>query len=267
MSEAEVIEEETKVESIDSEEIDENQPSDIELRAIDQGWTPKDDFKGDPDNWKPAKQFVEYGDLRSRLDTMNTQMRTIKKSHEEQITGLNIYHKADTDRQLTDLTAKINKAAEDGETEEVTNLIEQRDSLVEQKANLNVSRETNPQDAAILQGEWELDNQWVFDTSDPRAAIAHSAFQLAGAKGLSMTESLAFVEDKVSGVKIQKVNPNRQLPGDTTNSSGQRKGEKTRKLTMADLTPKELAMRAAFPDGEKGDEQFLKSAQNSRTGV
>jgi hypothetical protein len=35
--------------------------SDIEKEAMQQGWVPKEKFVGDSDNWKSAKDYVEYG--------------------------------------------------------------------------------------------------------------------------------------------------------------------------------------------------------------
>ena len=34
-----------------------------EAEAREQGWKPKEGYEGDPEKWRPAKEFVERGEL------------------------------------------------------------------------------------------------------------------------------------------------------------------------------------------------------------
>lgn len=242
--------------------------TETELKAMEHGWTPQDDFKGNKDNWRNAKQFLEYGDMRSKMDGMQTQMKGMKKSHEESITNLNVFNKANNERQLADLKNQISAAAEEGDADKTNALVEQHASLVAEKTTLETPVQApSAQNDQILQGEWELANQWIYDPSDPRANAAQTSFNLAKAKGMTMAESLAFVDDNISGISKTKVNPNRSLPSSNSSSGGQGKASKVRKITMSEVSNAELAIRAAFPDGAEGDKIFLQSVQDSRKGV
>ena len=50
--------EDVKVEAV----AEPGQPSEVEEKALKMGWTPKDQFKGDPAKWRPADEFVERGE-------------------------------------------------------------------------------------------------------------------------------------------------------------------------------------------------------------
>jgi len=41
-------------------------PTEDEQKAMEQGWIPKDQYKGDPEKWRDAKAFLEYGLKRLR---------------------------------------------------------------------------------------------------------------------------------------------------------------------------------------------------------
>ena len=43
-----------------------------EDEARNQGWKPKDEYEGDPTKWRPAKDFVERGELFGKIDHMGT---------------------------------------------------------------------------------------------------------------------------------------------------------------------------------------------------
>jgi hypothetical protein len=41
--------------------------NELELNAVQQGWVPKDQWKGDPEDWTPAKQYLKYGEVEAEL--------------------------------------------------------------------------------------------------------------------------------------------------------------------------------------------------------
>ena len=84
-----------------------DQMSDVERQARDQGWLPKNEFKGNPDDHKSAKHYVEWGDMKGIIKTIKNQMSHQKKSYEDQIVNQNILHKADTERQLAEVKAHL----------------------------------------------------------------------------------------------------------------------------------------------------------------
>ena len=238
--------------------------SDIEIQARDKGWRPKDEFKGNSDEWYGAKHFVEFGDIKKMVRNQSNQISGMKKSYNEDIGNLNSLHRAQMESQKKDLDVRFNTAVEDGNIDQANAIKDEQINVAGQLNALDsMAPQENPQNYQVLLDEWNLDNQWIFDESDPRSKAAHIAFNLASSKGLSLEDKLAFVNDKVTKASAKtRVNPNRNLPSDVSGSSGQ-STRRAKKLSMNDMTSDEMKFRAIFPS----DESFLKSIENDRKGA
>ena len=51
-----------------------------EQQAREQGWRPKEEYEGDPEKWRPAKEFVERGELFGKIDTLGKELKETKKA-------------------------------------------------------------------------------------------------------------------------------------------------------------------------------------------
>ena len=51
-----------------------------EEQAKEQGWRPKDEYEGDPDKWRPAKEFVERGELFGKIDSVSKELKETRKA-------------------------------------------------------------------------------------------------------------------------------------------------------------------------------------------
>jgi len=73
---------EIKVESTEQvpEQVQEKQYSEIELKAIDQGWIPKDDFDGDTSEFIDAAEFVRRGELFEKIESQNKSIKRLEKA-------------------------------------------------------------------------------------------------------------------------------------------------------------------------------------------
>ncbi len=69
--------EEPKVaEQVETPESDGVETSPIEQKALDRGWRPKEEWTGDPEQWRSAKEFMDRGEL---LDKISSQSRELKQ--------------------------------------------------------------------------------------------------------------------------------------------------------------------------------------------
>lgn len=62
--------------------------SNIEEKARDQGWRPKEEWEGDPDQWVDAKEFVYRGELMNRISEQNRQIKNLQKRHTTEVQDL-----------------------------------------------------------------------------------------------------------------------------------------------------------------------------------
>lgn len=54
--------------------------SEAEQIAMEQGWVPKEQWKGNPDDWRPAKEFNDRGELFSRIKSQSTELKELRQA-------------------------------------------------------------------------------------------------------------------------------------------------------------------------------------------
>jgi hypothetical protein len=168
----------------------------VEQRASEMGWSPKEQWRGDPERWIDAETFVkrgeelmpilkannrrlqeEVGGLRS---TIQEQM-TIIKANQEAIEALREFNSAQTlkevKQQKTLLTREIVKAREENDLEREQELQEQLDDTREaikaaeagkgKKTEKSEQKQTSPNEPVTDPDfkAWHEDNAWF--GSDP----------------------------------------------------------------------------------------------------
>lgn len=159
----------------------------VEQKAKDLGWSPKEDFRGDPAKWISAEEFVERGEsLMPILKANNRKLhdevaslrgalgetQTLLKNATESIETLKEFTNKETIKSAKgvqkELAAELKEARSEGDTEKE---IEIQDKLEETRAAIKAA-ETKPakvdppartsEDDAIFQ-DWRKDNAWLFE--------------------------------------------------------------------------------------------------------
>ncbi len=59
-------------------ETEKSEYTDAEKEAMQKGWRPKDEFKGDASEWTPARQWLKQKDLYDRISTQNKQIKEMR---------------------------------------------------------------------------------------------------------------------------------------------------------------------------------------------
>lgn len=171
---------------------------DVELRAKKMGWQPQEEFKGDPEKWRPAAEYVERGEtflpivkaenakLLREVDKAKADAAEAKRlftASQEAIAELQKFHTEDTARQVAkakaDLKAGIRDARKEGDSDREDELREQLDELSAAAAAAPpvAPAPTPPQpaiDPAFI--DWRRDNDW-FEQDDNKTALMMAAAQ------------------------------------------------------------------------------------------
>lgn len=154
------------------EAADEPQVSEIEQEARKQGWVPKDEWRGDPDKWRDAGKFVEYGKeiipiLRDRLSKMERTyemaMRKIKDVEKKAFERA----KVEYDQKLAELDRKELEAFNIGDATEYQHVKNER-------GRLKPPEEPKAEPAEAGNGDflgWQTENKW-FGTDRAMTAYA-----------------------------------------------------------------------------------------------
>ncbi len=163
-----------------SEAFVEKPERDWDADARENGWKPKDEWHGDPDGWRDAKEFVKRGDEifgfikrdRDRLAEKNTRIESDRDDRlrrmESQYIGLLERQKTQHEADIKGIAAGQRKAVEEGDTATYDALTTQREAL---GAVPSVPSAHVEADAALTQ--WYAANPW-FRTDKVMHAVAET---------------------------------------------------------------------------------------------
>lgn len=156
----------------------------IEQRAAQLGWKPQEEFRGAPEKWVPASEYLERGervlpimkahtkklegDLAS-LRAENQRLAGLFAASQESITELQTFHEQNLATQLAaqkrELAQKLALAREEGDTAAEVDIQTEIAALGREQAKPPAKKEPAP--AAPLQQQvdpalaaWQADNLW-----------------------------------------------------------------------------------------------------------
>ena len=195
-----------------------------EEKAMEQGWVPQDQWEGDPEQWRPAKEFLDRGELFKKIEDQNRTIKEFKRALED----LKGHHaktrETEYARAIQALKAQKKAALEEGDAASVIEIDDQIDLVKEEQNKLKQSTEV--QEAPAVNPEftnWVNQNKW-YETSQPMRAYADALGRDLAYKGLAPSEVLKEVERLVRQEFPHKFsNPNRNKPGaveGSTNKGG-----------------------------------------------
>jgi hypothetical protein len=229
--------------------------TDTELKAMEQGWKPLPEWDGDPNDHRSAREFLDRGDLLSKIKSQGSELRQVREmmSHlSEQNKGV---YKAGYERALVDLRARKATALREGDMEEVVAIEERIDQHKDAIAALNKAQAHQvPQGPTPTYLSWLDANPWY--TQD--RSLQHWANGMAADYGMdnpnvSEKEVLDFLHKEIRKAfpdRFKKTSAVRGAP--QPDSQGRRNGSaqsagKSGKDAFDDLLSgmDEMAQRAA----------------------
>ena len=185
-----------------------------EDEARNQGWKPKDEYEGDPAKWRPAKDFVERGELFGKIDHMGKELKETRKA----LKMLQEHHtkvkETEYVRAVDELKALQKRHLEEGNSDgylETSELL--TDLKAEQKAREVVGAAAPaPVDPRFT--EWVGANKWYEKDAEMReyADVVGNGYAQRN-PGLDPEDVLVYVSKQVKKQFAEKfVNPNRNKP-------------------------------------------------------
>ena len=144
-------------------EVEAPQFSEAEEKAMKDGWVPKDQWEGDPEDWVPARQFLKNGELFGRINSYKHKIQGLEKSvqalvkHNEQVFDAG-YKAAEAQ-----LKAERREALREGDVERVEQVEEKLEELKTEHEEKKQEFKAEAQPQATMHPSWEpwVDrNQW-----------------------------------------------------------------------------------------------------------
>jgi len=216
------------------------EPSDIEKRAMEMGWRPKEQFNGDEIDFIDAKEFVRRQPLFDKIESQSKQLKTLTRTLNELKEHYTKVNEAAYDRAITDLRAQRKEALSQGDGERFEKLDDQIKIAETEKQQLDQLRQAPAQEPEAHPEfvSWKSRNPWYEATGYMRTFADQIGVKLHQ-RGLPPAEVLAEVEKAVRKEFPQKFkNANKEdAPSIESGTSNVTKGGKT-SIELSDVERK-----------------------------
>lgn len=207
-----------------------------EQQAIDGGWVPKDQWKGDPDSWRPAKEFNDRGEFFKRIDRLEHKNKELNQA----LTFLTEQHKRTYINGFNDAIAKLrsqrDKALEEGDNlsaQRINDKIEDvKDRAKEAQAVVVQTQQRAPEPTPVYTS-WASKNPWYTqDKVLTKYAEAVGATFKEENPSSAEAEMLKYVETEVKREFPHKFGPKGPpSPEGTGRGTGPKSGSSTGKYS------------------------------------
>jgi len=223
-----------------------------ETQAKEQGWRPKEEYEGDPEKWRDAKEFVERGELFGKIDSMGKDLKETRKA----LKMLQEHHskvkETEYKNALVELKALQKRHLEEGNSDgylEASELL--TDLKAEQKAR-EVVDESKPRGPDPRFVTWVGENKWYEKDQELRDYADTLGMGYAQRNpGLDPEEVLQYVTTQVkSRFKEKFSNPNRTKPSSVEGNSAPAANKSSFELTEDERRTMNTFVRAAVMSKE-----------------
>lgn len=246
----------------------------IEAEARQQGWKPLDEFEGNPDHWRDAAEFLEFGqrlnpilrknneELKKQIQEIKGQFDQYKNTASEIIRMQKEQVKKEYDSQINFLKSQIKAARATGDYDTAAEFEDQLDNLKENAPDFPSDKPTAQSQPQLFTQEefksWVQDNAWADKDPGLSAAATGYAIQL-GQQGIRGMDLLQAVEQQIKANFPEKF-ATRKRANMVEGSTGGGNTRSTGKVTYDRLPPDAKAACDAFvkEHPKLGREEYLR---------
>ena len=216
-----------------SEQIREYTP--MEIKAIEQGWIPKEDFDGEEDSFIDAPEFVRRGELFGKIEKQSKELKAVRQALDAFRQHHSKVKEMEYERALKTLKEAKRDATINGEHERALALDDKIDEVrAEKEAITREVRNTEVQEPQGYTPEfqrWVSANSWYEDNRVMRKAADALGIELHQ-EGYSPPEVLQMVEKEIKKEFAHKfVNPATKRPNAVEPSTRQPASRDTVSMT------------------------------------
>lgn len=194
-----------------------------ELKAIESGWVPKEEFSGDDHKWVEAGEFLRRGELFKKIEDQGKQLKDVRSALNEMKKLNSQIQEVEYKRALDTLKAQKKVALEDGDAAAVIAADDRIEMVREQQKEMQRVSPVAQSDEGSEHPEfvaWTEQNNW-YKSSTPMKAFADALGQELARAGNSPSEVLKKVATEVRKEFPNKFrNPNQDKAGAVEGGSG-----------------------------------------------
>lgn len=238
---------EKKAEEIKVPEVVEH--TEIEKKAMNMGWRPKDQWNGSEDEFTDAGEFVRRQPLFDKIDYQSKKLKNVESTLNQLIEHHSKVRQTEYERALKELKEVRREAIKEGNAEQALvfeDKIEELEESHKKTEPVVIPQKQNEPTSEFL--TWVQTNQWYVKDSDMHDfadGVAAAFIKRGEISGRAITERDVFnhVNDKIKRAYPEQFgNPNRERAGAVTN--GDMNGRATK--TTFKLTPEQEDVARSF---------------------
>lgn len=197
----------------------------IEQKASEQGWVPQDQWDGEPESWRPAREFLDRGELFKKIEDQGRTIKELKRSQSDLTKHYEKRIEVEYRRALNELKSQKKAALVEGDADAVIDIDDQISDLKEAQRAATLPTPPEPVTHPIFES-WLQRNGW-YETNEAMRSYADRVGNKFGASGMSPTEVLAEVEKAVKKEFAHKFeNPRRSQATAVESSVNKGSGKK-----------------------------------------
>ncbi len=219
----------TTIDTTDATVIDteggEQTPRDYESEARAHGWTPKEEFRGDPNKWVDSETFAKRADevmpfLKKQNAALKREMDDLKKTVKQASSHFEKVEERAYNRALADLEARHTEAVETGDTAGAKAAVKEMRALERDMPKPDAAPVVDEAKAKQELGEWIEKTGWYGSDdqktryADLQADLMGPALEYPGGQAKWLEDLGAKVERKFTDPKPSATNGggNRSAP-------------------------------------------------------
>lgn len=239
------------------------QPSEIETRAMEMGWRPKEEFGGSEDDFIDAKEFVRRKPLFEKIDAQSRQLKNVTQGLEALKNHYSKVRETEFNRALQELKSQRKQAMTEGDGDRFEQIDEQIKDVEVQAAEMKQIQSRPLVREEVVNPEfqsWKARNSW-YDSTESMRAVADKIGIRLHSEGVPAAEVLKRVEQEVRKEFPQKfVNPNK-AGAPSVESSTTRGGGTSKRDDFQMSEQEEKAMKSLTRITGKDGKPFMTQAQ------
>lgn len=161
------------------------QPRDFDTEAKRHGWTPKEEFRGDPARWVDAETFVKRADevmpfLKKKTEAQDREIADLKRTIKQAAKHYEAVEERAVKRAMAELEAKHTDAAESGDVVGAKRAMDEIRALEKEVSAPALKEDAPDPDKARKElNDWVGENDW-YVLDDKKRAYADLQADLMG---------------------------------------------------------------------------------------
>lgn len=173
----------------------------LEQQAMVDGWRPKEDWAGDPEDWKDAKSFVRDGEFFKKIEEVKRENKNLRKTVTTLKTHYEKVRETEYTRALETLREQKKAALREGDTDLAVDLddrIDAKRAELEDARKIEVQVQEEPEIHPEFQ-QWVNRNKWYSTNQEVKEFADQVGVSYKKTHGTATPqEVLNYVEERVA---------------------------------------------------------------------